>query len=101
MSGSAFGTLVTGTLGSFVLDYFGWQAVFYTIGFLCIAWTLFLRYYVVAKDIRRAAIVTVPSKLHSSFLTKEETPVPRAVSTIILAARRDYSKGSDERTQDI
>nr|CAD7455016.1 unnamed protein product [Timema tahoe] len=32
MSGSAFGTLVTGTLGSFVLDYFGWQAVFYTIG---------------------------------------------------------------------
>nr|CAD7585764.1 unnamed protein product [Timema genevievae] len=79
MSGSAFGTLVTGTLGSFVLDYFGWQAVFYTIGFLCIAWTLFLRYYVVAKDIRRAAIVTVPSKLHSSFLTKEETPVPSCV----------------------
>nr|CAD7402251.1 unnamed protein product [Timema poppensis] len=56
MSGSAFGTLVTGTLGSFVLDYFGWQAVFYTIGFLCIAWTLFLRYYVVAKDIRRESI---------------------------------------------
>nr|CAD7441300.1 unnamed protein product [Timema bartmani] len=79
MSGSAFGTLVTGTLGSFVLDYFGWQAVFYTIGFLCIAWTLFLRYYVVAKDIRRAAIVTVPSKLHSLFLTKEETPVPSCV----------------------
>lgn len=31
-SGSALGTLLTGILGSFILDYFGWPTVFRTIG---------------------------------------------------------------------
>lgn len=31
-SGSAVGTLLTGTLGSFILDYFGWSSVFRIIG---------------------------------------------------------------------
>lgn len=31
-SGSAIGTLFTGILGSFILDYFGWAAVFRIIG---------------------------------------------------------------------
>lgn len=39
-SGSAFGTLVTGTLGSYILEISNWEAVFYVIGFLCCSWTL-------------------------------------------------------------
>lgn len=31
-AGSAFGTLLTGILGSFILDYFGWPTVFRVIG---------------------------------------------------------------------
>jgi MFS family permease len=31
-SGSAIGTLFTGTFGSYLLDYYGWPAVFYVIG---------------------------------------------------------------------
>lgn len=31
-SGSALGTLLTGILGSFILDYFGWTFVFRIIG---------------------------------------------------------------------
>lgn len=31
-SGSAIGTLLTGILGSFILDYFGWPSVFRIIG---------------------------------------------------------------------
>lgn len=31
-SGSAVGTLLTGILGSFILDYFGWPSVFRIIG---------------------------------------------------------------------
>lgn len=31
-SGSAVGTLFTGTFGSYLLDYYGWPTVFYVIG---------------------------------------------------------------------
>lgn len=31
-AGSAVGTLLTGILGSFILDYFGWPTVFRVIG---------------------------------------------------------------------
>lgn len=74
--GSAVGTLLTGSLGSYLLDCYGWPAVFYVIGSLGIAWTLLLRYYTLAMDRRKAAIVSVPVKLHSSLSTIETVPVP-------------------------
>uniref|UniRef100_D3TNQ1 RNA polymerase II elongator complex subunit ELP3 n=1 Tax=Glossina morsitans morsitans TaxID=37546 RepID=D3TNQ1_GLOMM len=52
-SGSAMGTLLTGILGSFVLDYFGWSYVFRVIGFMGIAWALILRYYAMAGERNR------------------------------------------------
>ncbi|XP_055917028.1 solute carrier family 17 member 9 [Eupeodes corollae] len=64
-SGSAMGTLLTGILGSFVLDYFGWSSVFRVIGFLGISWALFLRYYTMAGDRNRIINVSVPSRLCS------------------------------------
>lgn len=41
-SGSAIGTLLTGTMGSFILDYFGWSFVFRIIGEFDFVWTLSL-----------------------------------------------------------
>ncbi|CRL00864.1 CLUMA_CG014115, isoform A [Clunio marinus] len=51
--GSAFGTLTTGLLGTFVLDYFGWAWVFQVIGFIGISWALLLRYYTISSERQR------------------------------------------------
>ncbi|XP_067001779.2 voltage-gated purine nucleotide uniporter SLC17A9 isoform X2 [Anabrus simplex] len=75
-SGSAVGTIVTGVLGSYLLDHFGWPTVFLMIGLLGFMWTFVLRYYTLALDRRKAAIVSVPLKLHSSLPTREKLPVP-------------------------
>lgn len=49
-SGGAIGTLVTGTLGSFLLDYFGWATAFRIFGIFGISWSIFLRYYSLAQE---------------------------------------------------
>lgn len=49
-SGSAFGTLATGLIGTFILDYFGWPYVFQVIGFLGLSWALLLRYYTISSE---------------------------------------------------
>ncbi|KAK7861820.1 hypothetical protein R5R35_000583 [Gryllus longicercus] len=74
--GSAVGTLLTGSLGSYLLDCYGWPVVFYVMGFLGAVWTLLLRYYILAMDRRKAAIVSVPVKLHSSLNATDAVPVP-------------------------
>lgn len=52
-TGSAFGTLTTGLLGTFLLDYFGWPWVFQVIGFLGLSWSLMLRYYTISSERQR------------------------------------------------
>lgn len=52
-AGSAFGTLTTGLLGTFLLDYFGWSYVFQVIGFIGLSWTLLLRYYTISSERQR------------------------------------------------
>lgn len=49
-TGSAFGTLATGVLGTFLLDYFGWKWVFPVIGFAALTWTLLLRYCTISSE---------------------------------------------------
>lgn len=49
-SGSAFGTLATGFIGTFLLDYFGWSYVFQVIGFMGLSWALLLRYYTISSE---------------------------------------------------
>lgn len=63
MSGSAAGTLLTGIMGSFILDYFGWQFVFRIIGVLGLAWALMMRYYTMAAERRRVVNVSLPHRL--------------------------------------
>lgn len=62
-SGSALGTLLTGILGSFILDYFGWQMAFRVIGFLGIGWALMMRFYTMSSDRSRIINLSVPSRL--------------------------------------
>lgn len=52
-SGSAFGTLATGLIGTFLLDYFGWPYVFQVIGFMGLSWALLLRYYTISSERKR------------------------------------------------
>ncbi|KFB44190.1 AGAP008942-PA-like protein [Anopheles sinensis] len=73
-SGSALGTLLTGILGSFILDYFGWPTAFRVIGFLGLAWTLFLRYYTMASDRSRIINISMPSRMYSKLGTPETVP---------------------------
>lgn len=73
-SGSALGTLLTGILGSFILDYFGWPTVFRVIGFLGLSWTLFLRYYTMATDRNRIINLSQPSRICPKLGHSETVP---------------------------
>lgn len=73
-SGSALGTLLTGTLGSIILDYFGWHSVFRIIGFLGLCWTLFMRYYTMAADRLRVINLSVPSRLYPNKSSEDSVP---------------------------
>ncbi|XP_053664689.1 solute carrier family 17 member 9 [Anopheles marshallii] len=73
-SGSALGTLLTGIVGSFLLDYFGWPTAFRVIGFLGLSWTLFLRYYTMASDRSRIINISMPSRMYTKLGTPETVP---------------------------
>jgi len=42
-SGSAVGTILTGFVGSLLIENFDWTLVFYSVGICCLAWALWLR----------------------------------------------------------
>lgn len=58
-SGSYVGALFCGSAGSYLLEHWGWQSPFYGIGFLAMAWVLFMRYYLIAKQRRKAKVLSV------------------------------------------
>lgn len=75
-SGGAVGTLLTGTLGSFLLDYFGWATAFRIFGLLALSWAMVLRYYTLAGWQDRGRIVNLSSDrlMLSSAATNVEVP---------------------------
>lgn len=60
-SGGAVGTLVTGTLGSFLLDYFGWATAFRIFGIASLSWAIFLRHFTLSQD--KSRIVNLSDRL--------------------------------------
>ncbi|KAK6180103.1 hypothetical protein SNE40_012312 [Patella caerulea] len=56
-TGSHFGTLLTGSLGSFLLDRYGWQMPFYIIGSCSLIWMLCVRYFLINKHRKSYATV--------------------------------------------
>ncbi|XP_045433230.1 solute carrier family 17 member 9 isoform X5 [Pipistrellus kuhlii] len=49
-AGSQFGTLVTGAVGSLLLDWCGWQSVFYLSGGLTLLWVCYVYRYLLSKQ---------------------------------------------------
>ncbi|XP_070171161.1 voltage-gated purine nucleotide uniporter SLC17A9 isoform X3 [Polyergus mexicanus] len=45
-SGSALGTLLTGSLGSYLLENYNWMTVFRILGGMSLAWTILLSYHI-------------------------------------------------------
>lgn len=68
------GTLLTGILGSFILDYFGWPYVFRALGFLGFFWTLLVRYHTMASERSRIINISQPNRLLSSTAADDEVP---------------------------
>ncbi|XP_074536643.1 voltage-gated purine nucleotide uniporter SLC17A9-like [Halichoeres trimaculatus] len=59
-SGSYLGTLIAGGMGSLMLDWYGWESIFYTSGFLSglwalIVWLFFLKGEVILKPVKSSA----------------------------------------------
>ncbi|XP_011847822.1 PREDICTED: solute carrier family 17 member 9 [Mandrillus leucophaeus] len=51
-AGSQFGTLLTGAVGSLLLEWYGWQSVFYFSGGLTLLWVWYVyRYLLSGKDL--------------------------------------------------
>lgn len=73
--GSAIGTVLTGSVGSFILDYFGWAFVFRVLGLLGLTWTLFLRYHTMASaSTRRERVVTMDQPNRMCVNSAEQVP---------------------------
>lgn len=73
--GSAIGTVLTGSVGSFILDYFGWAFVFRVLGLLGLTWTLFLRYHTMSSaSLQRQRVVTLDQPSRICVNTSEPVP---------------------------
>jgi len=73
-AGGAFGTLLTGTLGSYMNETFGWESVFYSIGFIALLWVALLKYYAMMLTSQKTTIVgmSTNTNLSNSNVTSGE-----------------------------
>ncbi len=56
-AGSSVGTLLTGTLGSYLQSALGWPAVFYGVGAVGLGWAAAMRCYAMEMHRRRRQVV--------------------------------------------
>ncbi|XP_043836985.1 solute carrier family 17 member 9 isoform X2 [Dromiciops gliroides] len=71
-AGSQFGTLVIGGAGSLLLDWYGWQSVFYFSGLLTLIWVYFMYRYL----LREKELVISLGILAKSFSISKQKKVP-------------------------
>ena len=76
ISGGAFGTLLTGTLGSYMNETFGWESVFYSIGFIALLWVAVLKYYAMKLTSQKTTIVGMSTKTNLSNYNVNHNHVP-------------------------
>lgn len=60
-AGGAMGSLVTGTIGSYMNEHFGWHSVFYSIGFIALVWVATLKYYAMELTKSKRTVVGMAS----------------------------------------
>ncbi|XP_053104934.1 solute carrier family 17 member 9 [Hemicordylus capensis] len=71
-TGSQFGTLVMGAAGSLLLDWYGWESVFYFSGVLTLLWV-----YCMCKYLLNEKEITIPLEdLAKGFSLSRQTKVP-------------------------
>ncbi|XP_060571518.1 voltage-gated purine nucleotide uniporter SLC17A9-like isoform X1 [Ruditapes philippinarum] len=61
-SGSHLGTLLCGSLGSIIMETYGWQTVFYFLGISGLAWMLCMRYILINRHRLKYIPMTVIEK---------------------------------------
>nr|XP_055228592.1 solute carrier family 17 member 9 isoform X2 [Gorilla gorilla gorilla] len=67
-AGSQFGTLLTGAVGSLLLEWYGWQSIFYFSGGLTLLWVWYVyRYLLSEKDLILALGVLAQSRPVSRY----------------------------------
>ncbi|XP_028667556.1 solute carrier family 17 member 9-like isoform X2 [Erpetoichthys calabaricus] len=71
-TGSQFGTLVIGGAGSLLLEWYGWESVFYFSGFLSVVWAFFLWKHLLQGQ---GPIISLET-LGSSSVQSKNTKVP-------------------------
>ncbi|XP_061487013.1 voltage-gated purine nucleotide uniporter SLC17A9 [Rhineura floridana] len=71
-TGSQFGTLVMGAAGSLLLDWYGWESVFYFSGSLTLLWVYCMCKYLVNEK----AIIIPLEDLAKGFSLSKQTKVP-------------------------
>lgn len=82
-AGASVGTLTTGLLGTFLLDFFGWTFVFQIIGFIALSWSMLLRYYTMSLSSGRQRIVNISSELCiKNCAQHDEVPWLKILSSI-------------------
>ncbi|XP_014779984.1 solute carrier family 17 member 9 [Octopus bimaculoides] len=77
-SGSYLGTLFTGSLGSLLLDNYGWHSAFYFTGTCGIIWLLLLRYCLISREQDKYVVVSLADNVVAPGKTvpKDYTSVP-------------------------
>ncbi|CAC5387812.1 solute carrier family 17 member 9-like isoform X2 [Mytilus californianus] len=75
-SGSHLGTLISGSIGSILLERYGWQSVFYFVGVCSILWMLGMRYILIAKHRKKYLPFIMAENLADKPIKKDKEKVP-------------------------
>ncbi|XP_052775661.1 solute carrier family 17 member 9-like isoform X1 [Mya arenaria] len=70
-SGSHLGTLFCGSIGSLILESYGWQIVFYFLGLIGLIWMLCMRYLLIDRHRQK----------YLPVILSEKKPPPKETST--------------------
>ncbi|XP_062609999.1 voltage-gated purine nucleotide uniporter SLC17A9-like [Saccostrea cucullata] len=82
-SGSHFGTLLCGSIGSILLESFGWQSVFYFVGLCSILWMLCMRYLIIERH-RRKYLQPPTLTVSDNTVLAEKFPEKKSVPWLML-----------------
>ncbi|XP_078317046.1 voltage-gated purine nucleotide uniporter SLC17A9-like isoform X2 [Crassostrea virginica] len=82
-SGQYCGTLLCGSIGSILLETFGWQSVFYFVGLCSIIWMLCMRYLVIERH-RRKYMQPPTVSVSDNTILAEKFPEKKSVPWLML-----------------
>ncbi|XP_035826482.1 solute carrier family 17 member 9 isoform X2 [Aplysia californica] len=83
-SGSHIGTLLTGSVGSILMDRYGWQFPFYFIGLCGLTWMLLMRYMLIARQRNKSVVVSLADAPLPDLATSKDKPETRSSVPWIL-----------------